>query len=158
MSPISELESYDCRTTTASPVISTSTSVEVSSSEFVTQTSSSGNQSLCTNPTQNEWNENCSLRFENDYSFSCFVMQQTWNLKLTVFVWQTWNNFRKFPCMLTFSGHGQECRSGMTLFAGFSSLLWLPPLDCCAQARRPAECRSNTTIKFDDGKHFTNVV
>ncbi|XP_053499544.1 uncharacterized protein LOC128619396 [Ictalurus furcatus] len=48
-----ELESYDCRTTTASPVISTSTSVEFSSSELFTQTSSGGNQSFCRNQTQN---------------------------------------------------------------------------------------------------------
>ncbi|XP_060750576.1 uncharacterized protein LOC132862535 [Tachysurus vachellii] len=57
-----ELESYDCRTTTVSPVISTSTNVEVSSSEFVTQTSSSGNQSICRNQTQS-WNGNDCLRW-----------------------------------------------------------------------------------------------
>lgn len=60
-----ELESYDCRTTTTSPVISTSTSVEVSSSQFVPQTSSGGNQSLHSNQTQ-DWIENFRLRFEHD--------------------------------------------------------------------------------------------
>ncbi|XP_058266587.1 uncharacterized protein LOC131366274 isoform X2 [Hemibagrus wyckioides] len=56
-----ELESYDCRTTTASPVISTSTNVEVPTSKFVTQTSSGGNQSLCSNHTQS-WIEHVFLR------------------------------------------------------------------------------------------------
>ncbi|KAM9445661.1 uncharacterized protein Hap1MRO34_024417 [Clarias gariepinus] len=48
-----ELESYDCKTTTASPVITTFTTVEVATSEFAMRTSSDENQSICSNSSQN---------------------------------------------------------------------------------------------------------